>query len=264
MAKLVSQEDDVMVQGEEYEEDDDILDNTEDVQVDRGSSGNTSKQKNPVVIVGIVAAVVILFVLCGVGAMKIMPMMSSNDENEEETEEYIADQFEYMITEIEELRENGYTGDEIESAEAEMIPSYMLIEEAQEKRKALYESEAAIYQDAASPEFKELENMTWVGGEEFTFDVSQVDTWQRKGSTLNLDYKKVPLHGYQCFIRIEMRKANPETGREAGYCYMFISPERYAELDDEGNINVQINYYFIEETKTSIITDIKEVRTTDN
>lgn len=263
MAKLVDQDEDVMVQGEEYEEDEDILDNTSEEPVNRGGSKNSDKQKNPVMIIGIVVGVIAIVVLCGFGAMKIMPVMMQ-DSNEEETEEYEEPPFEYMITEIEELRDNGYTGDEIESAEAEMIPSYVLIEEAQDRRKALYESEAAIYQDAASPEFKALEDMTWVGGEEFTYDISQIDSWQRKGSTLNLDYKKVPLHGYQCFIRVEMRKANPETGREAGYCYMFITPERYAELPEEGNINVQINYYFIEETKTSIITDIREVRTTDN
>lgn len=263
MAGLVSQKDDVMVQGTSYEEEGDILDAEEQDEPQKGkkgkggdSGGGSGK------VIAIVAGVIFVIVIAVFGMMKIMPaVMSSSEEEETELTE---PPFEYMDIEIENLRDAGYTGDEIEQFESEMIPADTLIEEAEERRKAIYESEVAPYWDNTSDEYKFLEEMTWVGGEEFDFNIDEIDGWERKGSVLNLDYKKVPLHGYQCFLRIEMRKANPEKGRKAGYCYMFVDPERYAELDDEGNINVQISYYFIPETKTSIVTDIHEVRTTDN
>lgn len=262
MAGLVSQKDDVMVQGTSYEEEGDILDADEQEEPQKGKKGGGGDGGgSPMKIIAIIGGIIVVIVIVVFGMMKIVPTVMGP--TEEETE-WTEPPFEYMDIEIENLRDAGYTGDEIEQFEMEMIPADTLIEEAEERRKAIYESEVAPYWDNTSDEYKFLEEMTWVGGDEFDFNIKEMDSWERKGSTLNLDYKKVPLHGYQCFLRVEMRKADPEKGRKAGYCYMFVDPERYAELADEGNINVQINYYFIPETRTSIVTDIHEVRTTDN
>lgn len=265
MARLVEQKDDISIQGETYEEEGDILNATEEEAPSKKgkvkSSGGGGGSPGGMTVILIVVGIIIVLVIGVFGVMKIAPAVMSP--TEEETE-FTEPPFEYLDIEIEQLRDNGYTGDEIEQFEFESIPADVLIEEAEEKRKAIYESEVAPYWDNTSDEYKQLEELTWVGGEEFSFNPSDVDNWERKGATLNLDYKKVPLHGYQCFLRIEMRKADPEKGRKAGYCFMFVDPVRYAELPEEGNINVQVNYYLIPETKTSIITSIKENRTTDN
>ena len=194
MAGLVSQKDDVMVQGTSYEEEGDILDAEEQDEPQKGkkgkggdSGGGSGK------VIAIVAGVIFVIVIAVFGMMKIMPAVMSSSE-EEETE-WTEPPFEYMDIEIENLRDAGYTGDEIEQFESEMIPADTLIEEAEERRKAIYESEVAPYWDNTSDEYKFLEEMTWVGGEEFDFNIDEIDGWERKGSVLNLDYKKVPLHG---------------------------------------------------------------------
>lgn len=268
MAGLVNQSDDVLVQGETYDEDsEDILD-SEDSSDDGGKKGKGGNKGgggggNSAATIGIVLGAIVVIVICVFGMLKIVPSVMSKN-SEEETEEWTEPAFEYMDIEIEQLRDNGYTGDEIESYEAESVPAGVLIDDAIARRESLYEEEMRPYQDSKSPEYKELEALTWLGGDEFSYNPKEVDNWIRKGATLNLDYKKVPLCGYQCFIRVEIRKENVDKGIKPGYCFMFIDPVRYAELPEEGNINVHISYYLIEETNKSIITSIKEERTTDN
>lgn len=257
MAKLEERRDDVLVQGDTYEEDDDvdILDS------EAPASQREDKKRSPVIIALVCVGIIVVLVLLVVGGSKVAKTVMKPTESETA---YETEPFAYLDVEKSQLREHGFTGSEIESAEAAEIEAGALIREAEEKRKAQLDSELAPYLDGKSEEYKTLEEFTWLGGAEFTFDPETVSTWQHKGAVKNLDYEKVPLRGYQCFLKVQMSKGNPETGSKPTYAFMTVSPQRYAELAQDGNINVDIDYYFIAETSTTIIIDMTEKRVTDN
>ncbi|MDR1523285.1 MAG: hypothetical protein LBS29_04975 [Endomicrobium sp.] len=158
--------------------------------------------------------------------------------------------FEYFPEEVEQLRAVGYTGDEIEYHQAQETPAQLLIEDA----KAVQEVELkAIYDkifDAASDEYRELENMTWVGGKAIQItDTGNYTDYSAATFKENVDFDKVPPHGMQLYIRCELP--------DGQYAFMSMHPTRWVQLKDNGNIVIE--YTIIEYGGAKVITSIKEV-----
>lgn len=265
----VSDDDDVIYQGDFYDEGNGaktamkqdtksekkvgqvIAEDNKDVKPPSKSSAlDLLGDKKHIVIVGGISLILLLIV----GMAWSSSSKKAKDAEEQarleqmlqEAEEY---KFEYDEFEIAELRKQGYTGDEIEQYELDEIPAADLIEMAESERAAMLEAEIAPYFDSASEEFWELYRHTWVGQDELIFDTNTMQYTYHE-TTMNVDYKKLPARGHQLFI--EYYLSNGDT------CFMLVSPERYVQLDAEGNMLLKVQY-----TKTAdgakIITGATEI-----
>ena len=103
--------------------------------------------------------------------------------------------------------------------------------------------------DNASPEYKELMSKTWLGQEEMYLS-EDVDSYAYYMETLNLDYEKLEPRGNQLYLKVFFNNGKA--------FFMTVTPQRYIELRERGNIVVKLEY-----TKTAagqfIITNITEV-----
>lgn len=157
--------------------------------------------------------------------------------------------FMYMYDELEALRLAGYTGNEIEQYERDEVPASDLVNAAKAARKAQYEAELAPYFDSASDEFMEVYRHTWLGQEDLVFDTDS-SRYEYYETTMNVDYRKLPAKGHQLFI--EYYLSNGDT------CFMTVTPEKYLQLDDTGNIVLKI-YYTKTADGSKIVTGAEEV-----
>ena len=156
--------------------------------------------------------------------------------------------FHYSIEELAELRNNGFTAEEVEFYESIEIPAASLILDAQQKRQELYENEIAPYMDAASEEYKELAADSWVGQQEFSVN-SDISGYRYYSEVWNVDYKKLPARGSQLFIKL--------ISPEGETFFMPVTPEQYLNLKDAGNIVVDVKYTQLD-ADTRVITEVRE------
>lgn len=258
---------DVMTQGKEYKPEGEgysnaetEVDTTVDVQAKAEELGITpnpdavednGENKKLLILVGIIVGVVLVVIIAVVCTMSYKKKKEEEERLKAEAllAEEQEEEFKYTDAEIQSLRDAGYTGDEIELFEFDRKSAQELIEKAKAERQEMYEREILPYFDAASDEFKELYEDTWVGQGELEFD-SDVDQYTYHQTTLNVDYEKIDPTGRQLFLKLHLKSGI--------CCFMTVTPERYLELDDSGNIVVSIYY-----TKTGdgamIITDITEI-----
>lgn len=201
----------------------------------------------------IIAGGVLAFLLIVIAAMALADKKEANEQAraEELLEEEQEAAFEYSMEDVEQLRLNGYTGDEIEENELKSIPAAQLIEEAKAARQAQYEAEIKPYFDGASEQFLSVYNKTWLGQPELVFDPT-VESFGYYTDVQNLDYEKVPPTGYQLFLKIYL-------GRDGKAFFMSVTPEQWLELPDSGNIVVEIQYTATADSKR-IITDVREIQ----
>lgn len=146
--------------------------------------------------------------------------------------------FQYTVEERDTLRTNGYTADDIERYQAEEMDPYTLVQEAEASRKALLEKEMKSLLDGASPKYKQLESMTWLGTGSMSKEIlNNVEgSYEERYGTYNCDYTKVEEHGSQLFIKLELKEFNNKA------IFMTMNPSRYNELSKSGNIVVVIEY----------------------
>lgn len=213
-----------------------------------GSSQNKMLLLISVGIVGVIFVVIVVIVL----SMQAKKKKEAEELAQAESlleEEVVEPSFMYTQDEVEALRLAGYTGYEIEDFEIQEQDAKSLIDAAEAARKAQYEMEILPYFDSSSDEFKELCKDTWVGQEELEFD-TDVEQYQYFTETINVDYEKLPATGHQLFIKYTLTDGTA--------CFMTVTPERYTELKDHGNIVISVQY-----TKTGdgkrIITSSSEV-----
>ena len=259
------QTDDVMVQGDSYDEDD---------YYEEGTSGNDTastaddetrakKQKAAklyvliavlaVVFIGVI--IVVFMMMSGrSGGSGVAGILGGNDDSSETegmititwngqemqvpVDEYgqpIYPTFAYTADEIANLRKVGYTGDEIESYEQQSMPASDLISQAEAEREAWVQEAVAPYFDTASEEWKNFMNTTWYGLPKVESYNPDPLSSQIINYTLNADYEKVESYGHQLFIKIYLNA-------EGDYAFMITTPDRYAELADSGNMVVNITY----------------------
>ena len=136
--------------------------------------------------------------------------------------------FAYTQEEIADLRAWGYTGPEIEEAQSNETPASELIAAS---KKAQEEARETL-SNPWSPEYLALLSQTWLGERavevpEFIVNYTGYST---ENITFNADYERMPAHGTNLFLRILLA--------DGTHHFMEVSPFRYSELDDAGNIVV--------------------------
>lgn len=201
-------------------------------------SGNTIMRR-PLIFVGVaVFAVVVLITVIVVGSSSAKRKKAEEEQHAlellEEEETYV---YRYSSDEIRDLRLAGYTGDEIDMYEADEWDVQDLVKSAEAARKAMYEEEILPYFNSASDEFKLLWRDTWVGQDDF--DLGDDESFDYFEETVNVDYTKLDPKGHQLFIKYYLVN-------DSNACFMTVTPERYLELEESGNIVLRIKY-----TKTS-------------
>ena len=253
------QTDDVMVQGDSYEEQDYFEEGTEAPVMELQPSGGSKSKKGNIIVLGTVIGVVfigvllvIVMVMSGGSGSSIFGGKSDEEEAPDEPEYTIVTYrgqdirvpidpvtgepiVPYTAEELEQLRQVGYTGYEIEEFQAQEIEPEQLIQDAEQAQQEWVEQYYAPYFDTASEEWKSVINSTWYGLEEVeSYDTDSL-MYSYYNYTLNADYEKIPAYGHQLYLKVYLNESGD-------YAFMICTPERYAELADSGNIVVSIDY----------------------
>lgn len=221
----------ILEQRREYEEQGDFAASSPIASGTSSDSGDSEGKRLKMIVIGIVAACIVLGVLIiviSIGAKN--PDKPKKQKTTEATEEYIEYVFQYTYEELEALQLNGYTGRQIEEFQEMEVSADLLIAEAKADRQALYEAEIAPYRDSTSDEYKELLRSTWLGWDDlYLADPSQCGYFSDK---YNLDFTKITPKGHQLWICLYL-----EDGTDY---YMSVTPEQYLRLPQSGNIVVEI------------------------
>ena len=222
-----------------------------------GETTRLVQRINPKILI-LVSAAVIVFALVCVLVYTMNKNEARKQEAEEESrlaeimnEETTESVFRYSRDEVEELRLAGYTGYEIEEFELNGESVDIKVKEAEEARKKKYDEEILPYFDEASDAYKSLVNSTWLSQESFEVD-SDVSTYQNGTTVLNLDYEKAGCYGKQCWLKVYLN--------EESTFFIFVTPKRYTELKDSGNIVLSLEFTNIGDTQRSVITGWSEIQ----
>lgn len=190
------------------------------------------------VIVGIllifaIAAIVIL----GSGKKEETDTTDESLDNLEWLDPVNQETFLYTPEEITNLRAAGYTGDEIESYQAQQTPAEDLIKQAEAERDAWVQEAIAPLYDTASDEYKHYISQTWLTLPQRT-DMSE---WNMIGAEYavdqNLDYEKIDVYGNQMFIKVYL-----DDNAHESWFFLNVSPTEWNQLNDAGNIQVHYTY----------------------
>lgn len=188
------------------------------------------------------------FLLIGLGGLlvagAIVAFATMGGESEDQGADFLTEMeqqvstFQYTVEERETLRNNGYTADDIERFQAEEADPYLKVQEAEQARKAKLEEEMKPILDGASPAYKKLEAMTWLGGTTMSQEVlnNAEGSYEERYGTYNVDYTKVEARGAQLFVKLILKEFNNQP------IFMTMTATRYNELDQTGNIVVVIEY----------------------
>ena len=157
---------------------------------------------------------------------------------------------------VEALRRAGYTGDEIDIALNNNMNNDELLATSEELQNEVAKEALIRMSDTASPEFQERTNYSV-----YCMPLNQFDTYDPTipGSIngeysyiVNADFEKVPTYGLQLFIKCKIA--------DGTYIFYNITPARWEELPDTGNIVLRINYRLYGTTAINMwVTSIEEV-----
>jgi len=223
----------VMTQGGTYEEEGSkTVSSTEKHSVQK--EGKT-KWVSPITI--LIGFVIVCLLVVGIMCIYRAGVKKRAAEEAKRAEELLQQEaeavFEYTAEEKEQLRLCGFTGDEIENMEFEHQEASKVIEDMEKKRKEQYEKEIKPFFDGASDEFKDVYNNTWYGQKDFVVD-SDVAGYAYFNENMNVDYEKLPPKGHQLYLKYYLSNGDA--------CFMTVTPERYLELSDSGNIVISVEY----------------------
>ena len=156
----------------------------------------------------------------------------------------------YSADEVEQLRSVGYTGDEIESSSEMGIDYYTLYDTAYNDKA---QKEADIIKEQGrrgSAAYKEITRNTFLVNNlaSYSLDkaVEYADSFVHKEV---VDYQKLPVRGRQLFIQAKLPKGP--------YVFFTVTPFRYNQLPDSGNIVIEISEQNV--GKKKVITNVQEV-----
>lgn len=171
-------------------------------------------------------------------------------EQEEEVHETAAPTS-YTEKELTALRKWGFTASEIEIASRDGLSAKELVASARADREEAQKEALAAVSDTASDEYKYLLNKTWLGQDpldisKFTSDIM----YNQMTYTDNADFEKIEPRGRQCFIKVYLS--------DGSVAFMDLTPSRYNELPESGNIVVEV--YYVDVEGTWVITSITEKR----
>lgn len=177
--------------------------------------------------------------------------ISNDPDAEEDTQPEVTSSVSYSDQELKALRKWGYTASEIEVASQQGLSAKELADSAREDREEAQKEALAAVSDTASDEYKNLLYSTWLGGEDLDVSAFTNDYIYTSTSRVeNVDYEKCAAKNEQCFIRLNLDNGKP--------AFMYITPDRYNELPDTGNMVVEITT--VQSGDIEVITDIVEQR----
>ncbi len=248
MEESMKQGDNYSPEGNENEDDESISSENEDTPIIQSNPNVTDvgEKKKTLMAAAVVAIALVLLVIAVIISCVINNKKAKEEQRraEELLQEELEEVFEYTNAQVEALRNAGYTGKEIETFEYEEQDFDSLIKSAEAARKQIMEKEILPYFDNASEEFKELYANTWIGQKELKYDTSE-EGYTRHSTTINVDYEKLPARGHQLFIKYYLKNGDA--------CFMYITPKRYAELNDSGNIVLRIEYIQTADKKQIVV-----------
>lgn len=149
--------------------------------------------------------------------------------------------FEELSTEDEILlRSYGYTGDEIEFSISNDFSVEEMVARAQKRLDDANRESWIRTSDVASPEYKYLMSMSYLGQADTDTIVDQSELEfldqhiRRSSQVINCDYEKCPLKGMQLYLKCQIAD-------DTFYWYP-VTPERWVTLPDKGNIVLNIQF----------------------
>lgn len=287
MSKRPEDDDEIMIQGDEYEEEG-FEDNSEESEPSGNVDGIDKNKKLLIIGLGVgafvlgVALVIILSVTSGKSndtpdtstivnkyeddTSTVVTEDSSNvDEilrqagistNEDGTVTSSSNSLGgYTEADKSSLRAAGYTGTEIDVAETNSEDVQDLLMKAKvEKDKYLQKTYKELDEDARKTEssdaYKELKQYTWLGNTpgELVYDATK--SYTTETVTYNARFDKIPLRGNECLVKLYL----DDIGLEPAFYN--VHPERYAQMKDTGNMVVVFDMVTYNGNK--YITDITE------
>lgn len=190
--------------------------------------------------IGLVAGIVWYFNGKGEESSQVADQESSSEVPSFEDNDLSEFEFKYSDEQVEQLREVGYTGDEIEEYQKSQSDFDTLIKEAEEKRKEWANKELKPIYDGRSEAYKKLESKTWLGQKERKKDVKKFNkdtSYTQYDAIKNFDYEKIEPRGVQLFLKVYTDGA-----KHKNYMFINVSPQRYNELKEKGNIIIKYTY----------------------
>lgn len=190
--------------------------------------------------VALVASIVWYFNGKGEETPQVADQETSSDVPSFEDNDLSEFEFKYSDEQVEQLRAAGYTGDEIEEYQKSQSDFEALIKESEAKRKEWADKELKPIYDGRSEAYKKLESKTWLGQKERKKDVKKFDSnvsYVNYDAIKNFDYEKVEPRGIQLYLKVYTDGA-----KHKNFMFINVSPQRYNELKDKGNIIVKYTY----------------------
>lgn len=234
--------------------------NSEINQILTGSGQKESNSSKTLIIAGIAGAVLIVVVLIIIISMNL----GKSDEIGEmpqlfrDTEQVDIPETKYSPDQIQSLRDNGYTGDEIEQFELNGDNPENLINIANKSREIeLKETYKYLIDGIKDKDLLEFVKNTYYVNPKASLPKLEKDVNGEYEEpialslTENVDYWKVPFHGNQAMLKIKLKSGE--------ICFFQVPISRYMTLRDSGNIVV--TYSKLEFGKQTIIQDIYENKT---
>jgi len=161
--------------------------------------------------------------------------------------------FTYSSHEANRLRAAGYTYREIEEFEYQEIVDIQPLVEAQFKARQdefldMYRAFLREAKESGNEQYNYILSNTYLGLPPQEF-IDEDDKRDYVTYTENVDYWKMPLQGWQPTVKL--RLANDAV------VYMHITPSRYEELRDSGNMNIRYDYIYYKGVKS--VTNVTEI-----
>lgn len=203
---------------------------------------------------GLVLVTILTFIIIMVISNKSKAIENKNSSEStniytSETDFYVP--FRYNDEDYEKLRAAGYTAIEIEAFEENQADIEEKLEIASNtKREWATEQFRSLIRNSAEStdlQYAYLMSNTYLG-----LEPQELNKESKKYNVTvykeNVDYWKMPMQGYQPTIKIRLKSGE--------ILYYQISPSRYIELSESGNITIQYDVYEMYDCK--FIVNIKE------